>query len=121
MPQPKREPGAAVGPTPKPRPAPAVASERPKPKPTTCFVGLTQDEYEELCEFLPIIRAFRGCTTPIEQFILNLVRGHTHEGCPGLTMDDVLGEFDTFKENFEDAVRDAAHIMSQCPKEVCHA
>jgi hypothetical protein len=71
-------------------------------------------EYEQLIEFLQIVRNCRGAATPVEEFLRLLVRQHCRQA---LTPDDILGEFEgDFTSNWSDTIETAAFIACQYPQ-----
>lgn len=69
-------------------------------------------ESELLGYLLTAYRNFGGCTTPAEEFVVDVVR---HYGCSkkALTPNAVAGHVETFRDNFKDAIEDARRMLKQ--------
>ena len=87
---------------PNPEPAPPAAVDEEK---LPLMLDLTKIEYESLCEYLPILRNYHGCSTPAEAFITSLVRQHGQHHGP-VTLEDVESALEEFDEDYKIAVRD---------------
>ncbi|MCL4852242.1 MAG: hypothetical protein KJZ78_12785 [Bryobacteraceae bacterium] len=61
-------------------------------------------DLQEVAQFIDIVENDRGCTTPAEEFIKNLVFGHYARPGEGLTPKIARAELETFREHFADAV-----------------
>lgn len=68
---------------------------------------VTEWEYEFLLKALRIYKGWRGCDTPAESFIVDLIT--THDVIP-LSVEDVVQSLETFRLDFQDAVRTAANF-----------
>jgi hypothetical protein len=73
---------------------------------------LADHELDFLLDCLKIIRAQRGCTTPIEDFLCHLITRHA---CRPLTPDDIERRVAELKQAFPNSIAEAAYLMRQYP------
>ena len=72
---------------------------------------MSTSSIQQVARFMDLVENDRGCVTPVEEFITNLVMQHYDFG--GLTPEEVMDEFEGpegFKINYEECVEAAARF-----------
>jgi hypothetical protein len=90
----------------------------PEMTPLTCEELVELDEYSRkvLGSLVKIMNDNRGCFTPAEEFILDLV--NQHADWRKMTPDIVEEELKTFRENFDEQVEIAREMVLKYPAHV---
>jgi hypothetical protein len=70
-------------------------------------VQLCETDRAALSGFVRILDAHRDCTTPAEEFILDIVEHHAYGGWASITPDSIMEDLKTFRADFEDAIEAA--------------
>ncbi|MDP9054622.1 MAG: hypothetical protein M3N93_10025 [Acidobacteriota bacterium] len=90
-------------------------------QPLTCeqLVALSETDRIYMAEFATILENFSGCTSPAEEFIVNLVSAHAYGNF--LTPDDASDELKDFRRSFDTAIAAARDLLQKHPGEVIGA
>jgi hypothetical protein len=80
---------------------------------------MSTSDVQQVAQFMDLCNNNRGCVTPVENFLTELVSEHYL--CGGLTPEVVLHEFDGncdgFKTNYEETVESVARFNAAYPKQ----
>jgi hypothetical protein len=110
----------------KPTPAPAVEGAKPTEKEKRQSRGqllegwldrLRSTDIDILEGAVLISERHAGCTTPVEDFLVNVIRDYVwlDDDGRGLTPERIEHELEQLKENYESTVREAHFVASRHP------
>ncbi|MCU1327489.1 MAG: hypothetical protein JWN34_2859 [Bryobacterales bacterium] len=86
----------------------------------TCeqLIQMSETNRLRMAEFAVVVTNHRGCTTPAEEMILDLVRGQALGGWAAITPDDIEKYLKSFREEFDYAIEAAKSTVANYPGDV---
>jgi hypothetical protein len=90
----------------------------PQRTPLTCEQLVELDEHSRglISDFVGVLEAHSGCTSPIEELIWGLVLGHAMG--VAITPESLRDDVQTFADNFERAIEDARRLVRRYPIQI---